>query len=122
MTRTARRLAAGLLVTAFAVALGCAPAGTPAAAAPDPGKLKAAEARVAKLEDDLKGAAAARAELQARLSAAEARAATLERERNDARLSLRAVTADRDAVQARFETLRRSLQDLLGKADAVAGR
>lgn len=122
-----------LLVTALTVVgvWGCAKA-PPAAPAED--KTKQLEARVAKLETELRDVVSGRDALRSRLAAAEAKlaeaeaesrqyaakAAGAERERDDLRAKLRAKTSERDQVQAQFDSFRKNIKDLIGQAETTA--
>jgi septal ring factor EnvC (AmiA/AmiB activator) len=121
-----------LLVTALTVVgvWGCAKA--PTAANGD--RTKQLEARVAKLETELKEVISGRdllrnrlAETEANLAAAEnrakqfaAKAAGAERDRDDLLAKLKAKSVERDQLQAQFDSFRKNLKDLLGQADTAA--
>lgn len=122
-----------LLVTALTVVgvWGCAKA-PPAAVSTD--KAKQLEARVSKLEAELKDAVTGRdafrvrlADAEAKLAAAETRVTQLttravgaERERDDLRGRLQAKATERDQLQAQFDAFRKNIKDLLGRAEATA--
>lgn len=115
-----------ILVTMFGL-WGCSqgPASPSSAASSD--KAKTVEAKAAKLEEDLKVAAAARDLAQRRLSDSEETIALLHqeidrlqrvaKERDNLKSDLQARTTERDQLQAQYETFRRSIQDLLGQAE-----
>jgi chromosome segregation ATPase len=113
-----------LVLASAVVAWGCT---RPPAVVVDDSKTRALEARVAKLEQDVKAAIAAREGLQHKLTAAEdliaqleARAAAAERDRDLARAGLTARTAERDATLAQYDSFRKSIRELLGQADTAA--
>lgn len=119
-----------LVAASAALGWGC----TRPPAVADDGKARGLEARVAKLEQDVKAGAAARDGLQQKLTAAdgkarqlEARAEAAERDlaaaavdRDAARQMVAARTAERDAVQTQFEAFRKNLREMLGQADLAA--
>jgi len=121
-------LVAGLTVVGV---WGCAKAPPPAASGE---KTRQLEARVTKLEAELKevvtGRDALRARLadaETRLAAAETRAAQLaskaagaEKERDDLRARLTAKATERDQLQAQFDSFRKNIKELLGQAEAAA--
>jgi septal ring factor EnvC (AmiA/AmiB activator) len=113
-----------LVLMSAALAWGCT---RPPAAAVDDGKARALEARVAKLEQDVKAVAAARDALQQKLAAAderasqlEAKAAAAELDRDAVRAGLKTRTAERDAALTQFDSFRKNLRELLGQADTTA--
>jgi septal ring factor EnvC (AmiA/AmiB activator) len=114
MTRTQTLLA---LLAAVAVAWGCAksPTGPPAA------NNKSLEARVAKLEHDLKAAQTQAADLDAKFRAEQARGQAVEKERDALRADLKSRTTERDTLQAQFDGFRKNLKDLIGQAEAAQG-
>ena len=122
-----------LLVTALTVVgvWGCAKPAQPAASAD---KLKQLEARVAKLETDLRTVTADRdatratlagsetrvAELQRQVREWSAKAGTAEKERDDLVAKLKAKTTERDLVQAQFDSFRKNIKELLGQVEGTA--
>ncbi len=117
MTRNQTILA--LLATAV-VAWGCGRAPNGQSASLSPTASKSLEARVAKLEQELKAAQVQAADAETRLRAELARGQAIEKERNDLRASLKVRTTERDNVQAQFDGFRKSLKDLLGQMEATA--
>jgi uncharacterized coiled-coil DUF342 family protein len=122
-----------LTLTVLLVALlgvwGCAqgPTGGPAV---DAERIKALEAKNARLQDDYRAAAAARDLLRQKLAQAEELNAQVHqeveqlqeiaKERDDLRHQLQMRVLERDGVQAQFEQFRREIRQLLGEADAAA--
>lgn len=127
MTRSHKVL--GFLLVAIFGIYGCAR--TPTAS---PEAKAAAEAKVQRLEEDFRAAAAARDSFRARLLQAEERQAQLQRQveqatttaateradKESARADLRTRTAERDGLQTQYEGFRRTIRDLLGQADSAA--
>jgi len=127
MTRSHKVL--GFLFVTMLGAYGCARGPS---AGPD-GRLAAAEAKVQRLEEDFRAAAAARDSFRTRLVAAEEKqaqsqkqadqaAATATRERQEketARTELKARTTERDNLQAQYEVFRKSIRELLGQAESA---
>jgi septal ring factor EnvC (AmiA/AmiB activator) len=87
-----------------------------------PERIKVLEAKVSRLEGDLRVAESAKDQLRKKLAAAEERLAKLQKERDDLEKTLTARTSERDAVQGQYEQFRKSLRDLLGQAEATAPR
>jgi septal ring factor EnvC (AmiA/AmiB activator) len=95
-------------------------------------RLKALEAKNARLEDDFRSASAARDQLRKQLTAGEAaqnqlkgeiaRLQQVEKDRDDLVAQVKARTGERDAVCGQFEEFRRNLRDLIGKSEATAGK
>lgn len=126
MTRSHKVL--GFLLVALFGIYGCArnPTSAPASSA-------AAEAKVQRLEEDFRAAAAARDSFRARLLQAEERHASLQRqveqqtasaaaeraEKEGAQAALRARTAERDGLQTQYDGFRRNIRDLLGQAESA---
>lgn len=115
MTRTQTLLA---LLATVVVAWGCGktPTGPPASST-----NTSLEARVARLEQDLKAAQAQATDLNAKFRAEQARGQAVEKERDALRADLRSRTTERDAVQAQFDGFRKNLKDLIGQAEAAQG-
>jgi hypothetical protein len=118
MTRNQTILA--LVAVAVVAAWGCGqkPAGQTASLAPT--QARSLEARVTKLEKELKAAQAQAADWQERYTKELARAQAIEKERNALRASLSTRTAERDSVQARYDNFHKSLKDLVGQMEAAA--
>ena len=125
MTRSHKVL--GFLFVAMLGLYGCArgPAG---------GNERAAlEAKVQRLEEDFRAAAAARDTFRTRLLAAEekqtqtqksldsatAAASQERRDRDSARTELKARTLERDALQTQYDGFRKNIKELLGTAEAA---
>jgi septal ring factor EnvC (AmiA/AmiB activator) len=85
-------------------------------------RIKALEAKVSRLEGDLKVAESAKEQLRKKLAATEERMAKLQHDHDDLEKTLTARTSERDNVQTQFEQFRKNLRDLLGQAEAVAPR
>lgn len=92
----------------------------------------ASPAKVQRLEEDYRAAAAARDQLRQKLVAAEEQQAKVQRELEEAKASaaaerdalkseVKARTGERDAVNSQFETFRKNLKDLIGSADSAVG-
>jgi hypothetical protein len=113
MTRTQTILA---LLAVVVVAWGCGktPTGQPAA-----NNNKSLEARVAKLEKDLKAAQTHASDLDAKFRAEQARGQAIEKERDALRADLTARTTERDTLQVQFDGFRKNLKDLLGQVEAA---
>lgn len=122
------------LVFVSAVALGCSQRPTASTGGSD----RALEAKVAKLEKDLKAlrdeAGKVRAEAARQLADAAKQVADaakqvaesgkerdeLGKERNELTAKLAARTGERDGVQAQYDGFRKELKELVGKMDAAA--
>lgn len=86
------------------------------------------EAKVQKLEEDLRTAAAARDAFRAKLSQAEERQTTLQRqlaaatvERDTLKGEVKTRVAERDALQAHYDTFRKNIKELIGQAESSLG-
>lgn len=84
------------------------------------------EAKVAKLEDELKSTAAARDTFRTKLAAIEeqlrtetARGIALQNERDVGLTNLKAKSLERDQVQTQFDSFRKNIKELLGQTEAV---
>lgn len=84
------------------------------------------EAKVAKLEDELKSTAAARDTFRTKLAAIEeqlrtetARGVALQNERDVGLANLKAKSLERDQVQTQFDSFRKNIKELLGQTEAV---
>lgn len=111
-----------ILVTLLGV-YGCAK-GPGAASA----EAEGSGARVKKLEEDYRAAAAARDQFRQKLVYAEDQHAKAQKELERTRAAadalkgeVKARTAERDALQVQYETFRNNLKELLGKADTAVG-
>jgi chromosome segregation ATPase len=96
-------------------------------------RIRALEAKCAKLEDDYRTAATVRdqarkktaglederTQLQKDLEDKDKRLQLVTKERDELRQSVEARTTERDVLQTRCERLKRGLQNLLGQDDAV---
>jgi chromosome segregation ATPase len=121
MTRANKTLA--ILLVAVLGLWGCAkdPSGGNAALE----RVKALEAKNAKLEDDYRALNAAREQLRQRVQTLEDQAAQLPRltkQRDTLKQQLDTRTTERDAVQAQFDQFRTGIRNLLGQAEAAATR
>jgi septal ring factor EnvC (AmiA/AmiB activator) len=125
MTRANKALV--VLVVALLGLWGCAQ--HPGHAGGD--RLKAAEAKLAQLEEDYRVVTAARDQVRKKLADVEAQRAKLQqdleeqqqnlgKERDDLKQQLGTRTAERDAVQGQFENFRKSVRSLLNQADTAA--
>jgi septal ring factor EnvC (AmiA/AmiB activator) len=94
-------------------------------------RLKAAEAKLAQLEEDYRVVTAARDQVRKKLADVEAEHAkvkqelddqqqTLGKERDDLKQQLGTRTAERDALQGQFENFRKAVRSLLNQADTAA--
>jgi dGTP triphosphohydrolase len=127
MTRSHKVL--GFLFVAMLGLYGCA-RGPATSAAADRASL---EAKVQRLEEDFRAAAAARDSFRTRLLAAEDKlaitqknleeaAATVSqerRQRDSVRAELRTRTAERDSLQTQYDGFRKNIKELLGTAEAA---
>ena len=84
------------------------------------------EAKVAKLEDELKSTAAARDTFRTKLAAIEeqlrtetARGIALQNERDVGLANWKAKSLERDQVQTQFDSFRKNIKELLGQTEAV---
>jgi chromosome segregation ATPase len=91
-------------------------------------RIKFLEAKVCKLEEDFRTAAAARDLWKSKAVVLEQARGQLQkeippllRERNELRSQVAARSAERDAVQGQYDSFRREIRNLLGHADANAG-
>jgi hypothetical protein len=90
---------------------------TPSADGGSADKLKAVEAKLARLEDDFRAAASARDQLTKKLIAAEEARTALLREAKAKDELVHARTAERDQVAGQFKALKDGLKELLAKAE-----
>lgn len=112
-----------LFVVLFGV-YGCAKAPVGA----DAGGKSATDAKVQRLEEDFRTAAAARDAFRQKLSQSEERQTTLQRqlaaatvERDTLKADVKAKAAERDALQAHYDTFRKNIKDLIGQAESSLG-
>jgi uncharacterized coiled-coil DUF342 family protein len=94
-------------------------------------KVRALEAKVAKLEDDFRASLAVREQLRKQLTALEEERGQLSqqveqlqpvvKERDQLRNQLIARTSERDAAQVQFDQLRKGIKNLLGQTEVTGG-
>ena len=113
----------GFLFVALLGVYGCAK--PPVAEA---GGKSSNDAKVQKLEEDLRTAAAARDAFRHKLTQAEERQTTLQRqlaaatvERDGLKGDVKARAAERDALQAHYDTFRKNIKELIGQAESSLG-
>jgi len=117
----ATRAAAVLFVSLLGL-WGCAQGPTATAQAE---RIKALEAKTARLEADFRSAAAARDQLRQQLADSEDHVQKLQavvKERDDLRVQVKLRASERDQVAAQYDTFRKSIKDLIGQADAAVLR
>ena len=117
----ATRAAAVLFVSLLGL-WGCAQGPTGTAQAE---RLKALEAKNARLEEDFRAAAGTRDQLRQQLAKAEDHLGKLQavvRERDELRVALTTRTTERDQVSSQFEVFRKSLKDLIGQTEAALAK
>ena len=107
----ATRTAAVLFVTLLGL-WGCAQGPTATAQAE---RIKALEAKTARLEADFKAATGDRDRLRQELALAQ----TIVKERDVLRIQVKQRLSERDQVAAQYDTFRKSIKDLLGQADST---
>ena len=124
MTRYHKALGV-FLVTLFGI-WGCArgPATTPGNANND--KVKALEAKTAKLEEDLKNSLALKDQIRKKLSDSEDAQNQLQQEierlntvAKERETMVKIRTSERDQVQTQYEGFRKNIKELLGQAEAA---
>ena len=108
-----RNLLPILLISFVGIFWGCTPATTPVAD-------KSVDARVTKLERELKTLQDSSVALTAQIKVEQKRVRDVERERDDLKVQLRAKLTERDTVQAQYDGFRKSMKELMGQADAAA--
>jgi len=91
-------------------------------------KIKALEAKTAKLENELKAVLAAKDQLRKQLGDAEEAKAQMQREieriqpvvkeRDELLTQVRSRTTERDQLQVQYDSFRRNIKELLGQAEA----
>ena len=111
---SSRSLMPMLLVGLAGILWGCAPA------TQQPVADKSVDARVTKLERELKTVQEASNALAAQIKAEQARTKEIEKEREDLKVQLKGRTGERDLVQNQYDGFRKSLKELLSQADAGA--
>ena len=102
-------IAAGL----FAIVWGCTSTSHPTGE-------KSLEAKVAKLEKELKSLQDAQMETAATLRLEQAKTAQLEKEREELIAQVKSRTTERDSAMAQDDGFRKSLKELIGQADIAA--
>lgn len=92
----------------------------------DAERVKFLEAKVAKLEEDFRTAAAARdlwrqksAEIEKESARFQRQIPTITQERDDLRAQLNTRTTERDNLQTQYEKFRKEIRTLLGSAEAA---
>jgi septal ring factor EnvC (AmiA/AmiB activator) len=87
-------------------------------------RLRALEAKIAKLEDDFRAAVAVREQLRKKLVAADTdrdqlnkKLEVVVKEREDLRQQLTTRTAERDQLQGQFDQFRKGIKTLLGQVE-----
>ena len=117
----ATKTAAVLCVALFGL-WGCAQGPTATAQAE---RIKALEAKNARLEADFRAATAARDQLRQQVTQAEENVQKLQsvvKERDDLKAQVTLRTTERDQVAVQFDTFRKSLKELVGQAEAAVLR
>ena len=115
MTQVQRALVV-LLVATLGI-LGCAQGSGGSAE-----KLKNLEAKVARLEEDFRGAAAARDQFRTKLAETEQLAVQLRQELDTLKKERDELRAQRDAVTGQFDVFRKNLKDLIGQTEAAMAK
>jgi hypothetical protein len=87
-----------------------------------PERIKALEAKVSRLEGDVKLGETAREQLRKKLAAAEEQLSKVQKDRDGLDKTLSVRTSERDTLQTQYEGFRKSLRDLLGTAETSAPR
>jgi len=85
-------------------------------------RIKILEAKVSRLEGDVKLGETAREQLRKKLAAAEEQLSKLQKDRDELEKTLTARTSERDTLQTQYEQFRKNLRELLGSAEASAPR
>lgn len=92
-------------------------------------KVKSLEAKVNRLEDDFKAAAAARDQFKKKLVESENMTVqmrqeldAIQKEREELRTTVKTRTAERDNLSNQFETFRKNLKDLIGQTEAALAK
>ena len=102
-----------LLVGIVGIIWGCAPSQQTVAD-------KSVDARVSKLERELKTVQETSNALALQIKQEQGRVKDAERERDDLKVQLKTKIGERDAVQAQYDGFRKTIKELLGQADAAA--
>lgn len=108
-----------VLTVALAGIWGCAQGPSAAAQAE---RIKALEAKTARLESDFRSAATARDQFHQSLGQAEEQIQKLQlvvKERDELLIAVKVKTSERDQVSAQYETFRKSIRELVGQAEAT---
>jgi len=116
MSRAHKALA--ILVVSALGLWGCAKG--PGSSGPE--RIRSLEAKVSRLEGDVKLGETAREQLRKKLAAAEEQLAKLQKDRDELDKTLTTRTSERDTLQTQYEQFRKSLRDLLGNAETTAPR
>ncbi len=103
-----------LMIGLLGVLFGCTPTTQPATAD------KANEAKIAKLEKELKATQDDAMAKAAQLRLEQAKLVKVEAERKELQTSLRLRTGERDTIAVQYDTFRKTIKDVLGQADAAA--
>lgn len=128
MNRVTKTLA--ILAVACLGIWGCAQG--PAGAKGDAERIKALEAKNARLEDDYRAVTASRDQLRKKLASVEQQQAQLRteidqlqiaaQERDQLQQQVKLRITERDSVQTQFDEFRKSIRNLLGQAEAAVSR
>ena len=102
-----------LFVGLVGIIWGCSPS-------PQPISDKSVDARVTKLERELKAVQETSNALAAQIKQEQGRVKEVEKERDDLKVQLKTRVGERDAVQAQYDGFRKSMKELIGQADAAA--
>ncbi len=104
-----------LLVGLIGILWGCTPA-----ASPQPVADKSVDARVTKLERELKTVQEASTAQAAQIKQEQERVRDVEKEREDLKVQIKARVVERDAVHAQYDGFRKTVRELVGQADTAA--
>jgi len=85
-------------------------------------RIKALEAKVSRLEGDVKLGETAREQLRKKLATAEDQLNKLQKEREELEKTLTVRTTERDTLQTQYDGFRKNLRELLGTAETTAPR
>jgi septal ring factor EnvC (AmiA/AmiB activator) len=119
MTATLRLISIASLT--MILLAGCSQSPTPREQA-QAERLRALEAKAARLEDDFRAAATARDQLRVSLARGEEQLQKLQaaaKERDELRVQLKARLAEREQLAAQYDQFRRSIRELVGQADGA---
>jgi len=128
---SAKRAVAILLLATLGI-WGCAK-GPGTSSASNAERIKALEAKNAKLEDDFRAAAAVRDQARKKLSTIEdeyrvvrteldQQLRSTTQERDELKQQLNSRTTERDAMVTQYEQFRKNIRELLGQADAAISK